>query len=400
MRRPVLVLLVTLCYALSGCRLLPRRSCPHAQANCRWAGIYPTVVTPFCESGIDVASLEKQLQRELDGGVHGLLVLGTIGEGQYATPDERAQVIATAVRVANGRVPVVVGIHTSNLDIALAQLQQAKALGADAVLIKYLGNPRASAAEVYAFYAALSDAQILPIFFYHYPADTGLHLTAEDVARILSLPMVVGIKESTLNLRELQAHIRLTRGQGKVYLGCTALNLTQFLDAGGHGLMCPEAVLLPGPTVQAYHAWVQGRHDEARALQSELFALTPILSDRLLPPALARMRVMNAQDHHITLPLRNEHPEARIKLALNFLGVPTPIAVRSAQQELTRLEQKRVERAVEHVKSIDWTLTAARPAPVPHTSQEGDGGLLLYTGAIQLGPDLGHNAWRWLGDHR
>src|SRR5437762_4306846 len=90
-----------------------------------WAGVYPTVVTPFCGpcGGVDTLSLERQLKRELHCGVHGLLVLGTFGEGQYVTMEERAQVIGTAVRVAYG-VPVVAGIHTCDLDTARGQLLQ------------------------------------------------------------------------------------------------------------------------------------------------------------------------------------------------------------------------------------------------------------------------------------
>ena len=69
----------------------PQRCCPaRGPAPGGWAGIYPTVVTPLCECGVDTVSLERQLRHELAGGVHGLLVLGTIGEGQYARPDERA----------------------------------------------------------------------------------------------------------------------------------------------------------------------------------------------------------------------------------------------------------------------------------------------------------------------
>src|SRR5205823_5813017 len=83
---------------------------PAAPAPCPWAGIYPTVLTPFCDGGVDTAALEREVRYQLRGGVHGLLLLGTFGEGQYVTPEERTQVVATAVRVAGPHVPVIVGI--------------------------------------------------------------------------------------------------------------------------------------------------------------------------------------------------------------------------------------------------------------------------------------------------
>src|SRR5262245_32275930 len=98
-------------------------------APCCWGGIYPTVLTPWnCGGcGVDVAALAAEIQYQLHGGVTGLLVLGTLGEGEYATMEEREQVITTAVTVAGGCcVPVIVGIHACDCNVALEQLRQAK----------------------------------------------------------------------------------------------------------------------------------------------------------------------------------------------------------------------------------------------------------------------------------
>jgi 4-hydroxy-tetrahydrodipicolinate synthase len=356
-------------------------------------------MTPFCDGGIDRAALDRQVRYQLQAGCHGLLVLGTLGEGELTTMDERAQVVSVAVSAACGKVPVVAGIHTCNLDEAAAQMKQAQELGASGVLVKYLGRPHASAAEVLGFYTTLSEMHVLPIFYYHYPSETGLKLKSEDVAAILSLPGVVGIKESTLNLPEIKAHIHLTHGLGKAVFTATALNLTQVLDLGGQGAMCPEATVLPGPTVQVYSAHVQGRHDEARALQKDLFALVPIVSTRPSPPALARAIGMSAADHDLPLPLRPEHPEAQMKAALNCLGIPTPVTVKHPLPQLSRWQQHKVESAVARIKAIDWEAASFQVAPVPASPSGVErAGYLLHTGGIQLGQGVGRNWWRWQGD--
>ena len=82
---------------------------PAPLATCPWAGIYPTVVTPFGDKGIDTQALKQQIDMQLRNNVHGLLVLGTIGEGRFASPVERAQVIATTRQQVGYKVPVVVG---------------------------------------------------------------------------------------------------------------------------------------------------------------------------------------------------------------------------------------------------------------------------------------------------
>src|SRR5262245_4794665 len=251
LRRPGLVLMALALTVLHGCVSLGHRP-PCGPAPCLH-GIIPTVLTPYCcATGIDVRSLEAQIRHELAGGCHGLLVLGTLGEGETIPFEQRVPVIETAVKVAASCVPVIVGIHTCDVSQALAQMQQAKDLGATAVLVKYTGRPGASGQDVLAFFSALSDSQILPILYYHFPAATGLALRPAEIAAILRLPMVIGIKESILDLREVTAHIRLTHGEGKVFFTGTGLDLTQFLDAGGQGAMCPEAVLLPGSVVHAY----------------------------------------------------------------------------------------------------------------------------------------------------
>ncbi len=323
-------------------------SCACAQP---WAGIYPLVLLPFgCDCQVDEASLEAQLRYQLAGGVSGVLVLGSIGEGEYATPEVREQMIRTSVRVVNGCVPVVVGIHTCDSELAKAQLLQARDLGANAVLVKYKGNPKASGCQVLTFYQGLSDLAVLPIFYYHYPSDTGLKLSPEQIARVVRLPGVVGAKISTLDPDEFRDIAARTRGCGKVYLSGTALNLTQFLDAGGHGAMCPEAALLPGPTVCAYRRYCEGKHAAAREAQKELFVLAPLLRGGLTTERTARKKVMVSQDLGLRLPLQDSEPQARLKATLNDLGVPTSTRVSCPLPGLSRHDRALVDRTVTQIR--------------------------------------------------
>jgi 4-hydroxy-tetrahydrodipicolinate synthase len=309
-----------------------------------WAGVYPTVLTPWnCDGTVDQASLEAQLRHEIAGGVHGVLMLGSLGEGERASADARAQVLAVTARTVKDCVPFVVGIHTCDLDCARQQVLQAKEAGAAAVLVKYKGCPHASGCQVLAFYRALSDDGVLPIFYYHYPTDTDLKLSPAQIAAIVKLPNVAGAKISTLDLREFEAIAAQTKGCGKVYFSGTALNLTQFMDAGGHGAMCPEAVLLPAKSVCVYKLWCDGRHDAARAAQEELFVLSPVLRGGFTTENVARKKVMKSQDWNIRLPMQDYQPQARLKATLNCLGVPTTPKVSCPLPGLSDRDQRLVE---------------------------------------------------------
>jgi 4-hydroxy-tetrahydrodipicolinate synthase len=299
---------------------------------------------------VDEAALAAQVDFQLRGGVHGLLVLGTIGEGEYASMAEREQVIRVAVAAAKGCVPVVVGIHTCDLAVALDQTRQAAALGASAVLVKYIGRPCADACEVYAFYEQLTAAGGLPVFYYHYPSQTGLQLSPRAVARILLLPGVVGIKESTLDLSETQDHFALAGAHGKVFLSGTALNLTQFLGVGGHGAMCPEAAVLPNLTVQSYQDYMNGQKDLARERQKGLFVVAPVLRGGPVTERAARLMTMTAMDQKLALPMGSEQPQARLKATLGELGLPLTPEVRPPLPGLSRLDEWKVRQAVRKIQ--------------------------------------------------
>jgi 4-hydroxy-tetrahydrodipicolinate synthase len=314
-----------------------------------WAGVYPTVLTPWnCDGTVDEVSLEAQLRHELAGGVQGVLLTGSLGEGERASMDARAQVLAVAAKTVNGCVPIVVGIHTCDVECAKTQTLQAKAGGAAAVLVKYKGNPNASACQVLAFYQELSDLGGLPIIYYHYPTDTGLKLSPAEIAAIVRLPNVIGAKISTLDLREFERIAGYNCG--KVYFTGTALNLTQFMEAGGNGAMCPEAVLLPAKAVCVYRLWCECRHDAARHAQEDLFVLSPVLRGGFTTEGTARKKVMFTQDRDIRLPMQDSHPQARLKATLNGLGVPTSARVSCPLPGLTKHDERLVEQTVAKIR--------------------------------------------------
>lgn len=367
-----------------------------------WGGIYPTVITPFrgAYGGIDVASLDRQLDYLIKSGVQGLVVCDSFGEGEYLTPPERQAVIQTAVRHAFPRIPVVVGIQTSDVGEAQRQIIDARRMGASGVLVKYSGRPNASAHEVYQFMRGVCDMRVLAIFYDHCPSRTGVDLGTSEVAQILMLPGIAGIREASGSLPEVAEHVRLCRGLQRAFFTATALNLSQFLEAGGTGAMCPEAVLLPTPSVKAYRAYAAGRHDEARAIQEELYTLTPIYRLKPALPILERVAYVTVQDFKLSTPTGQEEPQAQMKAALTCLGIPTPTWVKTPLPPLTSSEQQCVTSTMTAVKKIDWCEVEMRGVPEPSAPNPASraGGMLLKTGALQLGPGVGKDLLHTVND--
>jgi dihydrodipicolinate synthase/N-acetylneuraminate lyase len=121
------------------------------------------------------------------------------------------------------------------------------------------------------------------------------------------------------------------------------------MESGGHGAMCPEAVLLPAKTGYAYRLWCEGRHEAAREAQKDLFVLSPVLRGGGLE-ATARKKVMFTQNHDIRLPMHDYQPQARLKATLNCLGVPTSSKVSCPLPDLSRNDRLLVEQASEKIR--------------------------------------------------
>lgn len=346
--------LISVCSVQAQDHLLcpPVPTAPPASCRPAWAGIYPTVLTPWqCNGcGVDTEALTRQIKYQLFGRVHGLLLLGTIGEGMYASMEEREQVISTAVSVVQGKVPVVVGIHSCNIFSALEQLNQAKNLGASAVLVKYTGPARTPFCDIFSFYQTLAQTGLLPVFYYHIPGSVDRPLKPDEVVQILSLDNVIGAKESTLDLREVQSHVRGTAGMGKIFLSGTALNLTQFQSIGGHGAMCPEAAILPVDTVLAFEtAYETGARRDARIQQRDLFVLAPLLKGGIISANSAEFFTMTAQDLRLPQRLGRDTSQARLKATLHRLGVPMNAVVKPELPALSAWDRHIVNTTVRKI---------------------------------------------------
>lgn len=328
-----------------GCAAWGDEPCRPAPCRPAWAGIYPTVVVPWsCPGQVDVPALLAQVDYHLAGGVHGLLLLGTIGEGEQADHAERDVVIRTVHDHVKGRVPIIVGIHTDDVQVARDQMLQAQQLGAAAVLIKYKPRGCARFSQVCDFYRWLAATRMLPILVYYFPSQTGLEMSPAEIAQLLRMPGIVGIKESILDLDHVRKQMELAGRGDLAFLSGTALNLTQFQAIGGHGAICPEALLLPGPTVAAWRAaYDEGWIEEARQRQKELFVVAPLLTRQPVSARTARFATMLTQDLGLAQQVGPEATPARLKYALNGLGVPMNPLVKPPLKQLGSLERLRID---------------------------------------------------------
>lgn len=161
-------------------------------------GVIPPVVTPLTATGeLDVPSMERSLNRMIDAGVHGLFVLGSSGEVVFSTDDRRHEIISNAVRIVNGRVPVLVGCIDTETNRVIAQAKCAAELGADAIVATAPFYALGGITEIERHFRLIHDAIDLPLFAYDIPVCVHTKLPGDLMLKLGAEGILAGVKDSS-----------------------------------------------------------------------------------------------------------------------------------------------------------------------------------------------------------
>jgi 4-hydroxy-tetrahydrodipicolinate synthase len=242
-------------------------------------GIVPPLVTPMTDRDtLDSAGLERLIERGIAGGVHGLFVLGTTGEGPSLSYRLRAEVIRESCRLVKGRVPVLVGITDTAFVESVKLAQMAAEAGADAVVAAppyYLpeGQP-----ELLDYLQSLLPEMPLPFFLYNMPSLTKVSFEVETIHRLIDDERIAGVKDSSGNMVYFHrlCHLLKDRPDWSIFMGPEELLLDAVL-AGAQGGVNGGANLFPSLYVALFEAAAAGDVLRAR----ELHTVVLEVSDRL-----------------------------------------------------------------------------------------------------------------------
>jgi 4-hydroxy-tetrahydrodipicolinate synthase len=239
----------------------------------RFPGIIPAVTTPFDATGaVDPDALARNLAALLDGGVHGFVATGTMGEAGSLSADERRLVIDATVRAADGRVPVIAGVSSGTPAASIAFATAAAEAGADAIMLLPPLGYRADARETVAFYRAVADAIALPIMAYNNPEASGVDMPPALIARIAAeVEQVVAIKECSGDARRIAALLAAAPDL-EVLVGGDDWALEGFC-AGATGWVTGVADCAPAECVELYEACRAADLERARAIYGRLLPL-------------------------------------------------------------------------------------------------------------------------------
>jgi 4-hydroxy-tetrahydrodipicolinate synthase len=235
-------------------------------------GVMPALVTPFRNGQVDEDAFVALVERQIAGGVHGLVPVGTTGESATVSHEEHRRVVELCVQTARGRVPVIAGAGSNSTAEAIELAQHAKKIGADAALVVTPYYNRPSQEGLYAHYKAINDAVQLPILVYNVPSRTSVDISNEVLARLAKLPNIVGIKDATGDLGRASLQ-RVDCGEDWVMLSGNDDMGLGYIAHGGHGCISVTCNVAPEQCATFYNDALAGQWRGALDAQDRLIRL-------------------------------------------------------------------------------------------------------------------------------
>ncbi|WP_337174084.1 dihydrodipicolinate synthase family protein [Paludisphaera sp.] len=232
----------------------------------RWLGVFPAMTTQFHEDqSLDAAGTGRHVEAMVESGVGGLVMCGSLGENQAMEPDEKVEVVRTAVRAAGGKVPVVVGIAETSTAKAVRAARDFARAGAAGFMIMPPMVYRPDNAEADAFFRTVGAATDLPWMLYNNPIAYTVDITPTRLAEFADIPNLIAVKESSSDPRRI-IEIRLLLGDRfDLFVGVDDL----ILESSVHGLdgwVAGSGIAFPAENQRLWDLLQAGRWDEARAL--------------------------------------------------------------------------------------------------------------------------------------
>lgn len=236
-------------------------------------GSMVAVVTPMLADGaVDYVALDRLLDFHLDNGTNAIVAVGTTGESATLDYDEHCAVIAYCARYLNGRLPLIAGTGSNSTSEAIELTQCAKKAGADAALLvtPYYNKPTQQG--LYLHHKAVAEAVDIPQILYNVPGRTAVDMLPDTVARLSQVRNIMGIKDATGRLDRLPQMLASCAIGFEFYSGDDA-SAVNFILQGGHGGISVTANVAPKAVSRAYQLALEGKAEEALAVDAPLHAL-------------------------------------------------------------------------------------------------------------------------------
>ncbi len=286
-------------------------------------GSMVALITPFKNGHVDEKAFQSFVDWQIKEGTNALVPCGTTGESPTLSHDEHKRVVELCIEATAKRVPVIAGTGSNSTEEAIELTEHAKAAGADAALIvtPYYNKPTQEG--LYQHYKAIAEAVELPIIVYNIPPRCIVDISVETMARIATLPNIIGVKEATGDVTRFVKHRRAIGPKFVQLSGDDGLALAQ-MACGGDGCISVTGNIAPRALAEFQAACLSGDFGKARALNDRLMPLHEALFAETSPgPVKYAAHLLGKCDAKVRLPLvePQEATKQRVREAMVTAGL-------------------------------------------------------------------------------
>jgi 4-hydroxy-tetrahydrodipicolinate synthase len=280
-----------------------------------FTGVGTALVTPFTMTGIlDEEGVRRLARRQIEEGIHFLVPCGTTGESPTLSEDERARVVGICVEEARGKVPVLAGAGGYDTREVIHAARQMERAGANGLLsvTPYYNKPTPDG--LFQHYRAIAESTSLPIIVYNVPGRTGCNVDPATLAKLATIPNVIGVKEASGSMQQACEYLRAVPGDFIVLSGEDAITVPM-MAVGGRGVICVVSNEVPKQIAQMVEAAERGDFAAARKVHQALLPLMLVNFCESNPiPVKAAMAAMGLLEEAYRLPMVSPRPESRSKI--------------------------------------------------------------------------------------
>lgn len=257
-----------------------------------WKGILPALTTPFTLSDeLDLATFENNLKAQLEAGVNGIILGGSLGEASVLTTREKETLVRFAIEKVEKKIPVILNIAEASTKEALKQVALAKAWRADGLMLLPPIRCKTDHRETVQYFKTIADSTDLSIMIYNNPVDYGIEVTLDMFEELVDCKNIQAVKESTRDINNVTKMINRFGERIKILCGVDTIAMEE-LRMGAHGWVAGLVNAFPNETVAIYRLVKEGQMEEASAINRWFM---PLLELDIHPKLVQYIKLAAAQ---------------------------------------------------------------------------------------------------------
>lgn len=260
----------------------------------KYNGVVVPMVTPVTSTGmLDKPAVERIIKSFVEAGVSPLL-MGTTGEGNSVSTSDGQELIATAVKAAEGKITIYAGLTGTSFIEQLRQAGYYSASGADVIVATLPSYYALTPEQMENYYKTLADSIKGPLMLYNIAATTHMSIPVDVIERLSKHPNIVGLKDSERDLERMEKCIEIARDNDEFTYFCGwAAQSAHSLELGGDGIVPSTGNFVPGMFRKLYDAAEAGDMETANRLQDETNEIAKLYqAGRTLGQSLTALKVM------------------------------------------------------------------------------------------------------------